>query len=143
MSEEMKRATNKQIRLGSEIMTSRENDVHEPAWNQAELFERVDNDRELVRELLTIFKGDFPRTIGSLAAAVSSGDVNNSVSLSHALKGMLLNLGGARAAAAAARLEELARAGEIAALRGAYDVLEREAGRLLPELDAYMAEVRR
>ena len=142
MSEEIKPVTNKKITLGNEIMTSREIDLHEPAWNQAELLERVDNDRELVRELLTIFKGDFPRTIGSLAAAVSSGDVNNSVSLSHALKGMLSNLGGARAAAAAARLEELARAGEIAALRGAYDVLEREAGRLLPELDAYMAEVK-
>ena len=74
---------------------------------------------------------------------MSSGDLKNSGSLSHTLKGMLSNLGGARAAAAAARLEELACAGEIAALRGAFDDLEREAGRLLPELDAYMAEVRR
>jgi hypothetical protein len=55
---------------------------------------------------------------------------------------MLSNLGGARAAAAAARLEELASAGEIAALRGGFDDLEREAGRLSPELDAYMAEVK-
>jgi hypothetical protein len=55
MSEEIKRVTNKKITLGNEIMTSREIDLHEPAWNQAELLERVDNDRELVREL-TIFK---------------------------------------------------------------------------------------
>jgi HPt (histidine-containing phosphotransfer) domain-containing protein len=143
MSEEIKQVTNKKITLGNEIMTSREIDLHEPAWNQAELLERVDNDRELVRELLAIFKEDFPQTIGSLEAAVSSGDLKNSGSLSHTLKGMLSNLGGARAAAAAARLEELAGAGEIAALRGAFDDLEREAGRLLPELDAYMAEVRR
>ena len=68
MSEEIKQVTNKKITLGNEIMTSREIDLHEPAWNQAELLERVDNDRELVRELLTIFKEDFPRTIGSLEA---------------------------------------------------------------------------
>ena len=123
-------------------MKKREADLQEPAWNQAELLERVDNDRELLRELLALFKEDFPRTIRSLEAAVSSGDLKNSGSLSHTLKGMLSNLGGARAAAAAARLEELACAGEIAALRGAFDALEREAGRLLPELDTYMAEVR-
>ncbi|HXJ07779.1 MAG TPA: Hpt domain-containing protein [Candidatus Acidoferrum sp.] len=123
-------------------MKKSEPDLQEPAWNQAELLERVDNDRELLRELLTIFKEDFPRTICSLEAAVSSGDLKRSGLLSHTLKGMLLNLGGARAAAAAARLEELATAGEIAALKGALDALECEAGKLLPELDAYMTEVR-
>lgn len=124
-------------------MKSKEVDLDEPPWNRAELLERIDNDEELVRELLAIFKEDFPRTVRSLEAAVSSGDLKNSGSLSHTLKGMLLNLGGAPAAAAAARLEELACAGEIAALKDAFDALEREAGRLLPELDAYMAEVRR
>jgi HPt (histidine-containing phosphotransfer) domain-containing protein len=74
---------------------------------------------------------------------VSSEDLKNSGSLSHTLKGMLSNLGAARAAAAAARLEELACARETAALKDAFDSLEREAGRLLPELDAYLAEVRR
>ena len=60
-------------------MKSREVDLHEPAWNQAELLERVDNDRELVLELLAIFKEDFPRTILSLEAAMSSGNLENSL----------------------------------------------------------------
>ena len=124
-------------------MKSKEVDLHEPAWNQAELLARVDNDGELVRELLALFKEDFPRTVRSLEAAVSSEDLKNSGSLSHTLKGTLSNLGAARAAAAAASLEKLACAGETAALKDAFDALEREAGRLLPELDAYLAEVRR
>lgn len=124
-------------------MKSREVDLHEPAWNQAELLERVDNDRELVLELLAIFKEDFPRTILSLEAAMSSGNLENSGSLSHSLKGMLSNLGAARAATAAARLEELATAGDIAAMKSAFEALECEAACLLPELDEYAREVRR
>jgi hypothetical protein len=56
---------------------------------------------------------------------------------------MLSSLGGRRTATAAARLEELAAAGETAGLKDAFAALEQEAASLLPELDAYMSEVRR
>jgi hypothetical protein len=56
---------------------------------------------------------------------------------------MLSSLGGTRAAAAAAKLEVLATAGETASLQGALDALGHEAESLLPELNAYMAEVHR
>jgi HPt (histidine-containing phosphotransfer) domain-containing protein len=75
-------------------MKKKEENLSEPVWNQAELLDRVDHDQELLRELLTIFRTDFPRTIHSLEAAVAGGDLKNSASLSHALKGMLSNLGG-------------------------------------------------
>src|SRR5487761_473734 len=88
----------------------------EPAWNQADLLVRADNDRDLVRELLTIFKEDFPRTIQSLDSAVAGGNMKNTSFLSHGLKGMLSNLAAARAAAAAARLEALAAGGEKVSL---------------------------
>jgi hypothetical protein len=55
---------------------------------------------------------------------------------------MLSSLGGVRTAAAAAKLEVIASAGETASLKGALDALKHEAANLLPELDAYMAEVR-
>ncbi|MGB2652175.1 MAG: Hpt domain-containing protein, partial [Candidatus Acidiferrum sp.] len=115
-----------------------------PIWNQAELLDRVDNDRELLRELLGIFKEDFPRTIRSLEEAVAAGDLKNSASLSHSLKGMLSNLGGTRAAEAAAKLEKLASsAGQNGSLKDALSALQSEAASLVPELDAYMTEVRR
>jgi HPt (histidine-containing phosphotransfer) domain-containing protein len=124
-------------------MMKKEENLSELVWNQAELLDRVDHDQELLRELLTIFRTDFPRTIHSLEAAVAGGDLKNSASLSHALKGMLSNLGGRRAAAAAARLEESASAGDKASPKGGLDALELEAASLLPELDAYITEVRR
>jgi two-component system sensor histidine kinase/response regulator len=110
-------------------------------WNLAELLERVDNDQELLRELLNIFKEDFPQTMRALQSAVNAEDLKNSSRLSHTLKGMLSSLGAIRAAAAAAKLESLSSAGETASLEGAFNALEAEARRLLPELEAYMAEV--
>jgi two-component system sensor histidine kinase/response regulator len=123
-------------------MIKKEEGHSEPVWNLAELLERVDNDQELLRELLNIFKEDFPQTIQSLQSAVNSEDLKNSSRLSHTLKGMLSSLGATSAAAAAAKLEALSSAGETASLEGAFNALEAEAHRLLPELEAYMAEVR-
>ncbi len=125
-------------------MKNNEESLLIPVWNQAELLERVDNDQELLRELLTIFKEDFPRTVRSLEAAVAAGDLKNSASLSHTLKGMLSSLGATRAATAAAKLEQLAStdAGNTL-LRDAFESLQNEGASLLPELDAYMMEVRR
>jgi len=113
----------------------------QPVWNHAELLERVDNDQELLRDLLNIFKEDFPRTMRSLESAVAVPDLKSTTRLSHMLKGMLSSLGGMRAAAAASRLEELASAGEAASLKDAFVALQREAASLLPEFNAYMAEV--
>jgi HPt (histidine-containing phosphotransfer) domain-containing protein len=124
-------------------MNKKEEGISEPVWNVAELLERVDNDQELLRELLTIFKEDFPESFRSLSTAVDSGDLKGASRLSHTLKGMLSSLGATRAAAAASRLEALSSAGETAPLRDVLDTLESEADRLLPELEAYMPEVRR
>ena len=115
----------------------------EAAWNYAELLERVDNDQDLLRELLTIFKEDFPRTMRSLESAVAAADLKNASRLSHTLKGMLSSLGAGRAAMGASRLEDLAFAGDAISLRGAFDALQAQTASLLPELDAYMSEVPR
>jgi two-component system, sensor histidine kinase and response regulator len=123
-------------------MNKNEEGLSEPVWNLTELLERIENDQELLRELLNIFKEDFPQTMRSLRSAVNAEDLKNSSRLSHTLKGMLSSLGATPAAAAAAKLEALSSAGETASLEGAFNALEAEAHRLLPELEAYMAEVR-
>jgi two-component system, sensor histidine kinase and response regulator len=124
-------------------MNNKEEGLPEPVWNVSELLERVDNDQELLRELLTIFKEDFPQSFQSLKTAVIAGDSKSASRLSHTLKGMLSSLGATRAAAAASQLEALSCAGETVTLREALSALESEADKLLPELDAYMPEVRR
>jgi two-component system sensor histidine kinase/response regulator len=130
-------------KYGSETMNKMEQGPSEPVWNVDEFLERVDNDQVLLRELLNIFKEDFPRTIRSLEVAVTAQDLKSVSRLSHTLKGMLSSLGATRAATAAAKLEALSSAGETAPMEGALSALQREANCLLPELDAYMTEVRR
>jgi two-component system, sensor histidine kinase and response regulator len=138
----MERLGDSKLKHGSKTMNNKEESLPDPAWNLPELLERVDNDQELLLDLLNIFKEDFPQTMRSLESAVALGDLKNAARLGHTLKGMLSSLGGVRTAAAAARLEVVASAGETASLKGALDALECEAARLLPELEAYMAEVR-
>jgi HPt (histidine-containing phosphotransfer) domain-containing protein len=113
------------------------------AVNFAELLERVENDHELLWDLLTIFKRDFPRHRDSLREAIARAEMKQVESSSHTLKGMFSNLAMTRATAAAAHLEQLGRNRERAGLEDALAHLEHELASLLPELDAYLKEARR
>ena len=107
----------------------------------AELLARVENDRELMSELISVFKAEFPKQLDSLHRAVDSADAKRVASLAHTLKGMLSNLAAHQSAATASHLEQLARNGDVAALPGALSSFERDTATLLLEMDAPMAEV--
>jgi HPt (histidine-containing phosphotransfer) domain-containing protein len=106
-----------------------------------ELLARVDNDRELLHDLLSIFKEEFPRHLYALQEAVACEDCKQAEAVSHTLKGMLSNLAVTRAAACAAQLEQLARGDDKKSLKEALTAFEREVRGLLPEMETYMAEV--
>ena len=108
----------------------------ELALNVSELLSRMDNDRELLRELLQLFKQECPCLMRLLQDAISKGEMKSVETTGHALKGMLANLSAVRAASAASRLEELGRTGKNSELKGALAALESEVAVLLPELDA-------
>jgi HPt (histidine-containing phosphotransfer) domain-containing protein len=110
--------------------------------NLSELLARVDNDRALLCELLSIFKREFPDHLQALRNAVAGNDADQAARVSHTLKGMLANLAVAKAAASASRLERLARAGEISSLGGALAGFEKDVQGLLPEMESYLAEAR-
>jgi HPt (histidine-containing phosphotransfer) domain-containing protein len=84
--------------------------------NLSELLARVDNDRELLCDLLAIFKREFPDHLQALRNAVAGNDAVQVAAISHTLKGMLANLAVTKAADFASRLERLACAREIASL---------------------------
>jgi two-component system, sensor histidine kinase and response regulator len=111
-----------------------------PGVNFAELFARVENDRELLRDLLLIFKEEFPRHFQALQEAVSRGDSAQVAAVSHTLKGMLANLAATRAAACAAELEQIARGKDTASFAKALAAFERETRQLVPEMETYLGE---
>lgn len=107
----------------------------------AELLTRVENDRELLRDLLAIFKEEFPRRHGALREAVEAADAKRMAVEAHALKGMLFNLAAREAAEAAAGLERLAKNGKSEEFRECLAVFEDIAEKLLRQLDNSMAGV--
>jgi HPt (histidine-containing phosphotransfer) domain-containing protein len=125
-------------------MTNPNKQSDESSIDFPELLSRVDNDRELLLDLMSIFKEDFPRHVRELTDVVAARDYKKMAVVSHTLKGMLANLAVPRAAAAAAKLEQLGRDNggepEIADALGAF---QREVQGLIPEMEAYMAEVQR
>src|SRR3981189_2127359 len=111
------------------------------SFDHAELLARVDHDRELLHDLLTIFKEEFPRHLQALRDAVDSGDGKLVAVAAHTLKGMLLNLAAGQAATAVGRLEQIGRSGETSGFLDAPAAFQRGAPSLLPQLDACRAEV--
>jgi two-component system, sensor histidine kinase and response regulator len=111
-------------------------------FNLSELLARVENDRELLQELVSIFKNEFPRQLQDLRDAIVRQDTARVASLSHALKGMLTNLAVMGAADGAFIIEKLARQGDQAALGSAFADFERQVQGLLPEMEACLTEVR-
>jgi two-component system, sensor histidine kinase and response regulator len=114
---------------------------HASRINFPELLSRVDNDRELLVDLFNIFKEEFPRHLQALHDAVALHDMNQTATVSHTLKGMLLNLAVTRAAKAAGQLEQLAHEGAKASVLQAFTAFEMEVQGLLPEMEIYKAEV--
>jgi len=106
-----------------------------------ELLERVENDRELIRELLLIFKEEFPRHLQALRDAVDSMDGERVAAEAHTMKGMLSTLSATSAARAAARLEQLGRSRKVCEFQEACASFENISKKLLLQLDTCMAEV--
>ena len=106
-----------------------------------ELLERTQNDRELMRDLLTIFKDEFPQRHQALHEAVASLNATHVVMEAHALKGMLSNLAAVEAAAAVAELERLGRNNETSKFIESFSRFEAIAKELSRQVESCMAEV--
>jgi HPt (histidine-containing phosphotransfer) domain-containing protein len=109
--------------------------------DMAELLARVEDDRGLMRDLLLIFREEFPRHLQALRDAVNSANGEKVAAEAHALKGMLSNLAAHPAAAAAARLEQSGRDREASQFPEAFGAFEKISKELLLQLDVCMAEV--
>jgi len=109
----------------------------------SELLLRVENDRGLARDLLAIFKEEYPPHLDALRDAVDSLDSAQVAAEAHTLKGMLSNLAAEEAATAAARLEQLGRRGEVQGLQAAWASFDGVSKELLQQLDTCLAEAGR
>lgn len=106
-----------------------------------ELLERAENDRDLMNDLLLIFKEEFPQRLQALREAVESLNASRVVMEAHALKGMLSNLAAVEAALAIAELERLGRNNETSKFPQSFSHFEAIAKELSRQVEACIAGV--
>lgn len=111
--------------------------------DRAVLLERVGGDLELLWEMIRLFLEECPRFMAALAEAASRRDPRGLERAAHALKGSVSNFAAAPATAAALRLEQMGRQGDLTQASEALAALERELERLKPFLTGLCQEVPR
>jgi HPt (histidine-containing phosphotransfer) domain-containing protein len=87
--------------------------VELPVFDVPDVLNRVEDDRELLAELVTLFLEDYPRQLDKIDEALSQHKAHLVERLAHSLKSALANLSAKRAADAARQLETMARAGDL------------------------------
>lgn len=100
------------------------------------ILDRVGGDEELMREIVSIFKDEYPVLLDSIREAVAAGDARTLESAAHTLKGAVANFGAEAATGAAFDLEKIGRRGNLEAAPAALAELERQFRSLAPALDA-------
>ncbi len=105
------------------------------------LLARVGGDRNLLAEMAGLFLEEMPRHASAIGEALSRHDARSLERAAHALKGSIGNFGAQRAFDAALELETLARGGDLAPAKGAWQTLECELEYLKPILAGFQREV--
>jgi signal transduction histidine kinase/DNA-binding response OmpR family regulator len=111
-----------------------------PAFNLDAALSAVQGDRDLLVELVQLFEEDSPQRLAALRQAVGARDAAAIALQAHALKGPLGMLGAEAAAAAARRLEQMGRSGELDGCADACATLQREVDRLRSSLASLLAQ---
>jgi len=112
------------------------------ALDTSSLMERLDGNIELLLEILDIFPADCERMLSELRDAVARKDVARLGRIAHTMRGSLSNLSALAAAAAAGRLEQVCRGGDITDLDQAHQHLESEVSRVRVALDQLKVDLR-
>jgi HPt (histidine-containing phosphotransfer) domain-containing protein len=92
--------------------------------NLPDLLARVEDDRELMAELLSMFQEELPELKNALHVALEDGNLVEAVKAAHTLKGVLANLSITQGTSLAATIENAARAGDMQqakAVQAAFD----------------------
>ncbi len=122
-------------------MTMPETRSQEPAINFSELLARVENDKELLLDLISMFRDEYPQQRQQLQSAVDTADMKQIHTLGHTLKGVFANLAMTRAAKTAARIEQAGKDANTAELKVALPALDQEVANLFVELDRDLTDI--
>jgi HPt (histidine-containing phosphotransfer) domain-containing protein len=104
---------------------------------------RIGGNTQLFDRLVTIFRRQTPPLVTELHQALTNGDTAGVRATAHKLNGSLRSLGGWRAQAAAAALEQQAAGGTLEGAYALYDTLARELAHLDDAIGGYLSREQR
>jgi HPt (histidine-containing phosphotransfer) domain-containing protein len=113
-----------------------------PDWDLKELMERLDGDKEFLRELLVMFREDVRMNLEKSRKAMGDCDFESLTRTAHTMKGMLKNLSMGAAANTAAALEKSSRENLQPESKELLEALTKELEGILPEVEVHLAEVK-
>jgi HPt (histidine-containing phosphotransfer) domain-containing protein len=111
-------------------------------WDLKELMERLDGDKEFLRELLVMFREDVRMNLEKSRKAMGDCDFESLTRTAHTMKGMLKNLSMGAAAEKAAALEKASRENLQRESHELLEALTKELEGILPEVEVHLAEVK-
>jgi HPt (histidine-containing phosphotransfer) domain-containing protein len=98
--------------------------LHATEFDASELIDRLMGDRALAKRLARVFVDNVPRDLLALSNAISQSDSPAIAFAAHTIKGAAANIGGVAVSDAAAKLEQLGKAGSVEAAALALPELE-------------------
>ena len=107
-------------------------------FNETELLERVDNDREFLAETVDMLQTDGRALMADIDRAIAANDAPAVGRAAHALKGMISNFCAEAAQQSAFEVERLGKSGDLATAPAAAKSLAQNLQSLVAELQSFL-----
>jgi HPt (histidine-containing phosphotransfer) domain-containing protein len=124
------------------LQSSKFNHLKSERFDPESLWERIDGDIELLRELIEVFSEEGPRMMARVEDAIRNGSALDLEKAGHKMKGSVLQFSATAAAAVAARLEEKGRSGSVAGAGPLVEQLKQEIELLQNTLNSMLSSGR-
>ena len=107
-----------------------EQEKAKPVFDQKSVFERVGGDMEFLKELIELFKSDYPAKLAQLSKGIKEEDFKTIKETAHSIKSASGNLSLTRVYDLSFKIEGMGRKGKIQGIEKAYNELEEELGKI-------------
>jgi len=128
--------SNREIIVCAWEQEARFNHLKSERFDPESLWNRVDGDLDLLRELVELFVEEGPRMLAEIEMAIEVGSASDLEKASHKIKGSVLQFSARTAAAIALELEENGRLGSLAGAERLVKTLRQEIDLLQQTLHA-------
>lgn len=107
-----------------------EQEKAKPVFDQKSVLERVGGDTEFLKELMELFKSDYPAKMAQLSKGIREKDFKTIKESAHSIKSASGNLSLTRVYDLSFKIEGMGRKGKIQGIEKVYNELEEELGKI-------------